>query len=235
MIRIKGATVKLAPSVLSADFGRLGEQVAEAEAAGADYIHVDVMDGHFVPNLTVGPLIVEALRPRTRLPLDVHLMITEPEQHLEAYAEAGASMISVHVEASPHLHQTLTTIKQLGAQAGAALNPSTPAGTLEAVADLLDFALVMSVNPGLAGQTFIQQSESKIRTVRTLLDRAGNSAPVEIDGGIQPTNAARVVQAGAEILVAATAIFGAQDPAAATRQLREAALEGTSVSQREPT
>ncbi len=192
------------------------------------------MDGHFVPTLTIGPLVVRAIKQVATVPLDVHLMITEPERHLEAYAEAGASMISVHVEASPHLHRTLTTIKRLGAQAGAVLNPSTPAGALEAVADLLDFALVMSVNPGLAGQTFIKQSESKVRTVRTLLDQAGNSAPVEIDGGIQPTNAARVVRAGAEILVAATAIFGAHDPAVATRQLREAALEGAVVPHREP-
>ena len=224
------ATVRIAPSILSADFAALGDAVATVERGGADLIHVDVMDGHFVPALTIGTPVVQALKRVATVPLDVHLMISEPERHLETFAAAGASMISVHVEVSPHLHRTLTAIKGLGAQAGAVLNPSTPVTALEAVADELDFVLVMSVNPGYAGQTFIPQSESKVRAVRGLLDRVGNRAPVEIDGGIRPANAARVVRAGAEILVAASAIFGADDPAAATRRLRQAALDGATVT-----
>ena len=217
-------SVQIAPSILSADFTRLGEAVATAEAGGADLIHVDVMDGRFVPNITVGVPVVQSLARATRLPLDVHLMIVEPERHIEAFARAGAAMISVHAEVSPHLHRTLTAIRELGARAGVVLNPSTPVEALQPIAALPDFVLVMSVNPGFAGQRFIAGSAARITAVRKLLDRAGNTAPVEVDGGIGPDNAASVVAAGAGILVAGSAIFGADDPAAATRQLRQAAL-----------
>ena len=217
-------SVQIAPSILSADFTRLGEAVATAEAGGADLIHVDVMDGRFVPNITVGVPVVQSLARATRLPLDVHLMIVEPERHIEAFARAGAAMISVHAEVSPHLHRTLTAIRELGARAGVVLNPSTPVEALQPIAALPDFVLVMSVNPGFAGQRFIAGSAARIAAVRKLLDRAGNTAPVEVDGGIGPDNAASVVAAGAGILVAGSAIFGADDPAAATRQLRQAAL-----------
>ena len=217
-------TLRIAPSILSADFAHLADAVAAIEHGGADLIHVDVMDGRFVPNLTIGVPVVQALNRVARVPLDVHLMIVEPERHIAAFADAGASMMSVHVEASPHLHRTLSAIRELGVQAGAVLNPSTPASALAQVVDLLDFVLVMSVNPGFAGQRFIRGSISKIRAVRALLDQAGSQASVEIDGGIQPANAADVVSAGADILVAASAIFGTDDPSAATRRLREAAL-----------
>ena len=217
-------TLRIAPSILSADFAHLADAVTAIEHGGADLIHVDVMDGRFVPNLTIGVPVVQALNRVARVPLDVHLMIVEPERHIAAFADAGASMMSVHVEASPHLHRTLSAIRELGVQAGAVLNPSTPASALAQVVDLLDFVLVMSVNPGFAGQRFIRGSISKIRAVRALLDQAGSQASVEIDGGIQPENAADVVSAGANILVAASAIFGTDDPSAATRRLREAAL-----------
>ena len=223
-------TLRLAPSILSADFANLGASVAAVENGGADLLHVDVMDGRFVPNLTIGVPVVQALKRVARIPIDVHLMIVEPERHVEAFVEAGAAMISVHVEVSPHLHRTLSTIKGLGIKAGAVLNPSTPASALEPVAGMLDYALVMSVNPGFSGQAFIPESVSKVQEVRALLDRAGNRAPVEIDGGIQPSNAASVVEAGAEILVAASAIFGTRDPAQATRALRAAACEAATVS-----
>ena len=216
-------SIRLAPSILSADFAALGEAVAAAERGGADLVHVDVMDGHFVPNITVGPLVVRALARVTRLPLDVHLMISDPDRYLEAFVDAGASMLSVHVEVLPHLHRTLHAIKSLGAQAGVVLNPATPVVTLEEVADAVDFVLVMSVNPGFGGQTFIPRSESKVRAIVELLRRRGNPAPVEIDGGIDAGNIARVVAAGVEIVVAGQAVFGQPDPAAAVRALREAA------------
>ena len=224
-------TLRIAPSILSADFAHLADQVAAVERGGADLIHVDVMDGRFVPNLTIGVPIVRALKRVANVPLDVHLMIVEPERHIAAFADAGASMISVHAEVSPHLHRTLTAIRDLGVQAGAVLNPSTPAAVLEPVADRMDFVLVMSVNPGFSGQTFIPHSSSKVRDVRALLNRCGSQASVEVDGGIQPTNAAEVVRAGADILVAASAIFGTSDPTAATRRLREAALQDAAVPQ----
>ena len=223
-------TLRIAPSILSADFAHLGDAIASLERGGADLIHVDVMDGQFVPNLTIGTPVVRALNQITRVALDVHLMIVEPERHIAAFAEAGAAMISVHVEVSPHLHRTLSKIQELGVQAGAVLNPSTPARVLQPVASLLDYALVMSVNPGFAGQAFIPKSVSKVREVRAILDAAGNPAPIEIDGGIRPDNAAEVVRAGAEILVAASAIFGSADPVAAIQNLREAATKGTQVS-----
>jgi ribulose-phosphate 3-epimerase len=222
-------SLRIAPSVLSADFSRLGEQVAAVEAGGADLIHVDVMDGCFVPNISIGIPVVKALRRVATVPLDVHLMIVEPDRHLEAFAAAGAAMISVHIEVTPHLHRTLGAIKELGAKAGVVLNPSTPTSMLEPVASLLDFALVMSVNPGFSGQAFIPESVAKVRAVRELLSAAGNDAPVQIDGGIHAGNAAQVVAAGAEILVAGSAIYDADDPAAATRQLRAAALAEASI------
>ncbi len=221
-------TLRIAPSILSADFACLRDAVAAVEAGGADLLHVDVMDGRFVPNLTIGVPVVEALARVTRLPLDVHLMIVEPERHIETFARAGASLISVHVEVSPHLDRTLTAIRELGVQAGAVLNPSTPAETLAPVAELLDFVLVMSVNPGFSGQRFIPRSPAKVQAVRAVLEQAGSRASIAVDGGIQPDNAAQVVRAGADILVAASAIFGTDDPAAATRRLRAAAVPAAS-------
>ena len=216
-------TVRIAPSILSADFASLGQAVAAVTRGGADLIHIDVMDGHFVPNLTMGPPVVQSLSRITKVPLDVHLMIEEPDRYLEVFVRAGAAMISVHAEVLPHLHRTLQAIKELGAKAGVALNPSTPVVALEEIAGDVDHVLVMSVNPGFGGQTFIPRTESKIQAVRALLDRQGSTAPIEVDGGIDPTNAARVVQAGATILVAGHSIFGTGDPERATRDLRAAA------------
>ena len=216
-------TVRIAPSILSADFTILGEQIAAVERGGADLIHVDVMDGHFVPNLSLGVPVVRSIRKVATVPLDVHLMIEEPDRYLDAFVDAGAAMISVHLEVLPHLHRTLQAIKERGAKAGVAINPSTPVGTLEELAGMLDHVLVMSVNPGFGGQTFIPRSESKIRAVRALLDRQGNTAPIEVDGGVDTSNAARLVEAGATILVAGTSIFGTGDPERAVRDLRTAA------------
>lgn len=222
--------IRIAPSILAADFTALGDAVRSVERGGADLLHVDVMDGRFVPNISIGLPVMEALERVATVPLDVHLMVIEPERHLEPFVAAGAAMVSVHIEASPHLHRTLSRIRALGAAAGVAINPGTPTAMLEAVADSVDYVVVMSVNPGAAGQSFIAKSESRVREVRKLLDRAGNRAPVEVDGGIGPRNAAGVVAAGAEILVAATAIFGTADPAAASRQLRERALAGMTAA-----
>lgn len=219
--------VRIAPSILAADFASLGEAVRTVEHGGADLLHVDVMDGRFVPSITLGVPVVEALERVATVPLDVHLMVVEPERHLEAFVGAGAAMVSVHLEAAPHLHRTLSTIRALGAAAGVAINPGTATGTLEAVADAVDYVVVMSVDPGACGQSFIPRSGSKVREVRELLDRAGNRAPVEVDGGVGPGNAAQLVEAGAEILVAASSIFGTVDPAAAVRRLRDGARAGT--------
>ncbi len=216
-------SVRIAPSILSADFGHLARDIAAAEAGGADLVHVDVMDGHFVPNITIGPPVVRAVKRATALPLDVHLMISDPDRYLEAFVDAGASMLSVHVEVLPHLHRTLGAIKALGAKAGVVLNPSTPVCAIGEVAADVDFVLVMSVNPGFGGQSFIPASLDKIRRVRALLDSVGNVAPVEVDGGVDVRTIASVVKAGASILVAGQAIFGGGDAAGAVRALREAA------------
>ena len=227
-------SVLIAPSLLSADVARLGEEVRAVERGGADWIHVDVMDGHFVPNLTFGPLVVRAVHKLTNVPLDVHLMIEDPDRYIEAFVDAGAARISVHVEALAHLHRTIQLIKTLGAKAGVAINPATPVVALEEIAADLDHVLVMSVNPGFGGQTFIPHSESKLRAVRQLLTRVGSRAPIEVDGGIDRENAARVVAAGADVLVAGQSIFGSGDPEHATRDLRAAALRGTADSAGRP-
>ena len=213
--------IRIAPSILSADFAALGQDVARVEAGGADQLHVDVMDGRFVPNLTVGPVVVAALRKRTRLPLDVHLMIVEPERYIPEFVAAGSDLVTVHAEACPHLARTLAQIRELGARAGVALNPSTPPSALEYVLDDLDLVLVMSVNPGFGGQSFIPGAHRKIREVRALL----GARPVEIsvDGGVKADLARSLVEDGATTLVAGSAIFGAADPAEAVRALRRAA------------
>jgi ribulose-phosphate 3-epimerase len=218
--------LRIAPSILAADFARLGDEVARVEAGGADLLHVDVMDGHFVPNITIGPLVVAALKRVTTLPLDVHLMISDPDRYLEAFVAAGASMLTVHVEVLPHLHRTLTRIRQLGVQAGVALNPSTPLVEVQEVLGHVDHLLIMSVNPGFGGQTFIARSVEKVAESRELLTRARSDAPIEVDGGVDPSNARALVEAGASILVAGAAIFGAPDSAAAARALRQAAGRG---------
>jgi ribulose-phosphate 3-epimerase len=225
-------TIRLAPSILSADFANLAADIAAVERGGADLIHVDVMDGHFVPNITIGPPVVRAIRRVARVPLDVHLMIEEPDRYLEDFVEAGAAMISVHVEVLPHLHRTITAIKKLGVRAGVVLNPSTPVVTLENVVADVDYVLVMSVNPGFGGQTFIARSVGKIRAVRAMLDEAGNSAPVEVDGGIDLETVPQVVAAGAEMLVAGQAIFGDRQPEQAARALKAAALNALHKSVR---
>jgi ribulose-phosphate 3-epimerase len=216
-------SLRIAPSILSADFSALGAAVAAVERGGADLIHVDVMDGHFVPNLTMGPPVVKSLKRVAKVPLDVHLMITDPDKYIGPFAEAGAAMISVHVEVLPHLHRTIGAIKQLGVKAGVVLNPGTPVLAIHEVAADVDFVLVMSVNPGFGGQTFIPRSESKVAEVRALLDAAGSTAPIEVDGGIDLTTVGRVVRAGARILVAGSAIFHSPDPERATVELRAAA------------
>jgi len=218
---MSGPLVQIAPSILAADFSRLGEQVATVAGAGADFIHIDVMDGHFVPNITMGPLVVSAVKRVTTVPLDVHLMITNPDQYLEAFAQAGAATISVHVEATVHLHRTLSRIRQLGARAGVAINPATPLDAIGEVFDLLDQVIVMSVNPGFGGQSFIPRSIERIADLRARL--GGRPVDIEVDGGVDETNAATLIRAGASILVAGNSVFGAPDPAAATRALRRAA------------
>jgi ribulose-phosphate 3-epimerase len=223
--------IKIAPSILSADFTRLGEQIAEAESAGADLIHCDVMDGRFVPNLTFGPLVVEAARRVTHLPIEVHLMIVEPERHLADYVEAGGDTIIVHAEVSPHLHRTLQQIHHLGARAGAAINPSTPLSAVEEVIDDLDLLLVMTVNPGFGGQTLIERTLDKLARARQVLDAAGSLTDLEADGGVSADTAARAAAAGANHLVAGSAVFQAREGiGAAIDRIRRAALEAVGVT-----
>ena len=213
--------MKIAPSILSADFAALGDEIARVESGGADQLHVDVMDGRFVPNLTIGPVVVGAIRKRTRLPLDVHLMIVEPERYIPEFVRAGADIVTVHVEACWHLQRTLAQIRELGARAGVALNPSTPASALEYVLDDLDLVLVMSVNPGFGGQKFIPSAYRKIRQVRTLL--GDRPVDVSVDGGVKVDHARPLAEHGASVLVAGSAVFEAADPGAMVKHLRAAA------------
>jgi ribulose-phosphate 3-epimerase len=214
--------IKIAPSILSANFAHLEREIAAVERGGADLIHVDVMDGHFVPNITIGVPVVKAIKKVATRPLDVHLMIEDPDRYVDDFVAAGADMLSVHVEVLPHLHRTIGFIKSRGIKAGVVVNPSTPVSSIEEIAGDVDYVLVMSVNPGFGGQAFIPHSVDKVRRVRDLLRRVESRAPIEIDGGIDTENAAEVVAAGASILVAGSAIFGTPDPEAATRALRAA-------------
>ena len=216
--------IEIAPSILSADFSRLGEQIKTVERAGASLLHVDVMDGRFVPNITVGLPVVKAISRATQLPIDAHLMIVEPARYVESFVKAGAQMVSIHIEADPHAHRTLTAIRAAGAQAGVAINPATSLTALEEAIKFVDFVLVMSVNPGFGGQEFISSSLDKVRRLRKMLDERGLKARIEIDGGIDQDNVAEVAGAGAEIIVSGSAIFGAPDPAVALRELREATV-----------
>ena len=216
--------IEIAPSILSADFSRLGEQIATVERAGASLLHVDVMDGRFVPNITVGLPVVKAISRATRLPIDAHLMIVEPGQYAEQFVKAGAQMVSIHVEADPHMHRTLSAIRSAGAQAGIAINPATPLSALDEVLKFADYVLVMSVNPGFGGQKFISQSLDKVRRLRKMIDERGLKTRIEIDGGIDRDNIAEVAGAGANIIVSGSAIFRAPDPAVALRELREATV-----------
>jgi ribulose-phosphate 3-epimerase len=199
--------VKIAPSILSADFARLGEEIRAIEAAGADYVHIDVMDGHFVPNLTIGPAVVKALRPHTRLPFDVHLMISPVDPYVKDFADAGADIVTVHPEAGPHVHRTIQLVKSLGKKAGLSLNPGTPVEAVDNVLDQLDLVLVMSVNPGFGGQSFIASQLDKIRALRRRIDATGRAIDLEVDGGINAETAKACADAGADVLVAGTATF----------------------------
>ena len=219
--------IKIAPSILSADFSRLAEEVQAVDRAGADYIHVDVMDGHFVPNITIGPLVVDALRKVTDKPLDAHLMIENPDLYIADFAKAGADIITVHQEAVPHLHRTVQLIKSLGKQAGVSLNPATPVETLDVILDQLDLVLVMSVNPGFGGQAFISSALDKIRTLRQRITQRGLATELQVDGGIKVDNIREVVAAGADVLVAGSAVFHADDYAATITALRERAVSTT--------
>jgi ribulose-phosphate 3-epimerase len=219
------STVEIAPSILSADFARLGEEIAAAERGGATLLHCDVMDGHFVPNLTIGLPVIKSIARATRLPLDAHLMISEPGRYAEQFVEAGAKMVSVHVETDAHLHRTLAAIKAKGAQAGVAINPATPLIALEEALPYADFILLMSVNPGFGGQKFIKTSLDKVRRLRRMIEERGLKTRIEIDGGIDASNISEIVAAGAEIIVAGTAVFGAGDPARSVRELRDAAAQ----------
>jgi ribulose-phosphate 3-epimerase len=217
-------TIKLAPSILAADFARLGEQVADAAKAGADRIHIDVMDGHFVPNITMGPIVVQALRPVTTLPLEAHLMIAEPDRYLEAFAQTGADSILVHQEGNANLHRTVQGIKALGKKAGVVINPGTPAEALSAILPDVDLVLVMTVNPGFGGQQFVHNTLAKIRTVRQMIDRVRPECELEVDGGIEPHTAPLVVEAGACVLVAGSAIFHVPQGVAAGMERLRASL-----------
>lgn len=220
-------SIYIAPSILSADFARLGEEVREAEQAGADFIHVDVMDGHFVPNLTLGPLVVQAIRPVTKLPLDVHLMIENPDAYIPAFAKAGANYITVHAEACTHLHRTLGFIRENGVKPGVVLNPATPLAAIEYVLDQVEMVLLMTVNPGFGGQKYIPTVTGKIKALRDMLDARGlTSVLIEVDGGVNAETARMVAEAGAQVLVAGNAVFGEQDRAEAIRSIRASGLQG---------
>lgn len=216
---------KIAPSILSADFSRLGDEIRAVEAAGADYIHIDVMDGHFVPNITIGPLIVEAARRATTLPLDVHLMIENPDRYIPDFAAAGADIIVVHAEATNHLHRSIQLIKSFGKRAGISLNPATPLNVLDYIIDDLDLVLLMTVNPGFGGQGFIEACLPKVHSLRAMLDRRGSEAELEVDGGVKPANIARISHAGADVFVAGSAVFGAPDYAAEISEMKRLAQE----------
>ena len=222
---MNGRTIDIAPSILSADFSRLGQEIEAVERGGAGLIHVDVMDGHFVPNITVGLPVVKAVARATRLPVDAHLMISEPGWYAEQFVKAGAQMVSVHVEADANLHRTVMAIKSAGAQAGAVINPATPVAALEEILDFVDYVLVMSVNPGFGGQKFIPTTIDKLHRLRQMIDERRLKTRIEIDGGIDLDNIQSVVAAGAEIIVAGSAIFGAPDAGVAVRELREATVQ----------
>jgi len=215
--------VKIAPSILSAAFAALGEQVRKVETAGAELLHIDVMDGHFVPNITIGPLVVEALRPVSKMILDVHLMIENPDFYIMQFARAGADIVTVHVETCPHLHRTVQVIKDAGIKAGVALNPSTPPDVLEYVLEQLDLVLIMTVNPGFGGQKFIREMLPKISKVKAMLDQIHSTALLQVDGGVNVSTAREVAAAGADTLVAGSAVFGAEDPAVAVQKIKAAA------------
>lgn len=216
---------KIAPSILSADFSRLGDEIRAVEAAGADYIHIDVMDGHFVPNITIGPLVVEAARKVTSLPLDVHLMIENPDQYIPDFAAAGADIIVIHAEAVNHLHRTVQLIKSLGKKAGVSLNPATPLNVLDYILEDLDLVLLMTVNPGFGGQSFIEACLPKIHSLRAMLDRRGCEAELEVDGGVKASNIAGIAHAGANVFVAGSAVFGSNDYAATISEMKRLAKE----------
>ncbi|MCK4621407.1 MAG: ribulose-phosphate 3-epimerase [Desulfuromonadales bacterium] len=213
--------VKIAPSILSADFAKLGDEIKAIETGGADYVHVDVMDGHFVPNITIGPLIIEAVRPVTKLPLDVHLMIENPDQYIPAFAKAGADIIVVHAEATTHLHRTVQLIKSLGKKVGVSLNPATSLSTLEMILPNLDLVLLMTVNPGFGGQSFIRNCLPKIAELRRQIEALGLPIELEVDGGVKVDNIEEIAAAGADVFVAGSAVFGVDDYAAAIAQLKE--------------
>jgi ribulose-phosphate 3-epimerase len=212
--------VRIAPSLLAADFARLGEETRAVAAAGADWLHLDIMDGHFVPNISFGPVVVKALRPHATIPFDVHLMIAPADPYIEAFAAAGADLISVHPEAGPHLHRTLQSIRALGRKAGVVLNPATPVAAVENVLDLLDLVLVMSVNPGFGGQAFLPSQLGKIAALRRMIDASGRDIALQVDGGITPATAPACIEAGADVLVAGTAVFAQPDYAAAIAAIR---------------
>ncbi|MDQ0253768.1 ribulose-phosphate 3-epimerase [Evansella vedderi] len=212
--------IKIAPSILSADFSRLGEEIADVEQGGADYIHVDVMDGHFVPNITIGPLVVDAIRPITKLPLDVHLMIEDPDRYISEFSKAGADIISVHAEATRHLHRTIHLIKEHGVKPGVVINPATPVSMIENIIEDVDLVLLMTVNPGFGGQAFIPSVLPKITQVRNLVNQIGRSIDIEVDGGVNPDTAKQCIEAGANVLVAGSAVYKSRNRKQAIDSIR---------------
>jgi len=222
---VNGRVIDIAPSILSADFSRLAEEIRAVESGGAGVLHVDVMDGHFVPNITIGLPVVKAIAAVTKIPIDTHLMISDPGHYAVEFVRAGANMVSVHVEADAHLHRTIMAIKAAGARAGAVINPATPVDSLQEILEFVDYILIMSVNPGFGGQKFIHTALDKVRRLRRMIDQRGLPVRIEIDGGIDLENIQKVVEAGAEIIVAGSAVFGPADPAQAVRDLREASMQ----------